>query len=99
MNFHVRFGTLLDQKTDPASLIARQILIDDSAARQDQRKLIIGNFIRRIVFNRVEPGFAVRVIKAIFKKTRRAGMIFSRTGPEDAVVLFDFLPGYSVVIR
>ena len=40
----------------------------------------------------------VGMIETIFKQARRARMIFRRAGPEDAVVLFDLLPRYAVVI-
>ncbi len=98
MNLDIRFRTLLDQKTDASRLIAGKILIDDASTGQDQRKLFIRNFLRRIVFNRMKLRFAVRMIKAIFKQTRRTRMIFGGTRPEDAVVLFDLLPGDAVVI-
>ena len=36
MNLDVRFGTLLDEKTDAPRLIAGKILVDDAPARQYQ---------------------------------------------------------------
>ena len=46
----------------------------------------------------MELRLAVRMVEALFKQTRRAGMIFSRARPEDAVVRFDLFPGNAVVI-
>src|SRR6185503_10521773 len=49
-------------------------------------------------FDRVKLRFAIRVVKALFKQTRRSGVIFGGTGPEDTVVLLDFFPRYAIVI-
>src|SRR6266568_5070231 len=98
MNFHVRFGALLDQEPNASRLIAGKILIDDTSAGENQRKLFIRNFVGRIVFNRVKLGLAVGMIKAIFKQTRRAWMIFSGTRPEDPIILFNSFPRNAVVV-
>src|SRR5262249_18703950 len=98
MDFHVRLRTLLDEKTDASRLIARQVLKDDPAAGQYQWKLIVRNFVGRIVFNRMEFRFAVGMIKTIFEESRCSRMIFRRTRPKDAVVLLDFFPGYAVIV-
>ena len=75
MNFDIRFGALLNEKTDSSGLIARKILINDSSGGKYQRKFFVRRFVRRIVFNGVKLGFFVRVKKfLVFKKTRRAGM-------------------------
>src|ERR1041384_1347424 len=99
MNFDIRFRTLLHEKTDASRLIAGKILINHASTRQYQRIFFVRNFLRWVVFNRVELRFAVRMIEAILKQSRCARVLFGGTGPEDAVVLFDFLPRYAVVIR
>src|SRR5262252_3900637 len=98
MNFDVRLGTLLNQKADASGLIARKVLIDNSSTRQDQRKFFIGNFVWWIEFDRVKLCLAVWMIEAIFEQTWGSRMIFSRTGPENSVVLFDLLPRHAIVI-
>src|SRR2546421_2886811 len=98
MDLDVRLGALLDQKTNAPRLIAGKILIDDSSAGENQRKLFIWNFIRTGIFNRVKLSFAVRMIEAIFKKSWCSRMIFSGTRPEDPIVLFNLFPGYTVVV-
>ena len=98
MDLDIRFRTLLHQKSNPSRLIAGKILIDDAATRQNQWKLFIRNFLRRAVFNRMKLRLTIGMIEAIFKQTRRTRMIFSWTRPEDAVLLFNLLPGDTVVI-
>src|SRR4029079_3308146 len=98
MDLDVRFGASLPQKTNASRLVPGKILIDHASTGQDQREFVIRNLVRRVVFNRMKLRLTVRMIEAIFKQTRCARMIFSWTGPEDAVVLFDLLPRYAVVI-
>src|SRR5215207_5075409 len=98
MHFDIRFGTLLHEKADASRLIARKILIDHAPARQYQWKFFIGNFFGRVELNRMKLRLTVGVIEAILKQTRRAWMIFGGARPEDAVVLFDLLPRYAVVV-
>src|SRR5689334_14655088 len=98
MDLDVRLRTLLDEKTDAPCLIAGKILLDHAAAREYQRKLFVGTFLRWVVLKRVETRLAVRMIKALFKQTRRSRMVLRWTRPEDAVVRFDLLPRHAVVI-
>src|SRR5262245_40182228 len=89
MSLDVRVRTLLDQESDTSWWIAGEILINDASARENQRELFIGNFLRRVVFERVKLCLAIRMIETFFEQSRRAWMIFSWTRPEDPVVLFD----------
>src|SRR2546425_1645578 len=98
MNLDVRLGTLLDEKSNPARLIAGQVLIDNASASQDQRKLSIWRFLWRLILNRVKLRFTVGMIETLIEQTRRTGMILRRTGPKDPVLLFDFLPRDAVVV-
>src|SRR5436190_11833734 len=99
MNFDIGFRALLDQESYATCLVAGEILIDNASARENQWKLFVGYFIGWVVFNRVKLRFAVGMVEAIFKQSRRAWMIFSRARPKDAVVLLNLFPCYSVVIR
>src|SRR5690348_12203661 len=98
MNFDIRLRTLLHEKTKASRLVAGKILVDDATAREYQRKFFIGHFVRRVVFDRMKFRFAVGMIKALFKQSRCARMIFTWTRPENPVVLFDLLPRDAVVI-
>src|SRR6185312_1485870 len=67
MNLDVWLRTLLYQKTNAPRLISRQVLIDHSAARQNQRILIVGNLLWRFVSHGMKSGPTIRMIKALFK--------------------------------
>src|ERR1044072_8618400 len=76
MNFNIWFRALFDEKSDAPSLVTRKILIDNPATGQNQREFIIGSFLRRLVLNRMEFGFAIRMIETLFKQSRCTRMIF-----------------------
>src|SRR5690349_4539394 len=99
MDLNIRFRTLLNEKTDAPCLIAGEILIDHAAAREYQREFLIRNFFWRVVFNRMELRFAIRMVEAFLEQSRRTWMLFGWTRPEDSVVPFDLLPTNSVIIR
>src|SRR5689334_16635084 len=98
MNLDVRLGTLFNQKPDAPRLITGKILINHATARQDQWKLVVRCFLRRLKLDRMKLRFSVGMIETLFKQTRRARMIFRRARPEDAVLLLDLLPRDAVVI-
>ena len=52
----------------------------------------------RLVLDCVKLRLAIRMIETVFEQARRARMIERRTGPKDAILLFDLLPCDSVVI-
>ena len=54
-----RLGILIDQRTDAARLRAGQVLADDAARRQDDRKLVVGVLGRRGVGRDDEARLAV----------------------------------------
>ena len=58
----------------------------------------IGYFLRRCILDRVKLRLSIRMIETLFKQTRRTRMIFRRARPEHSILLFNFLPGDTVVI-
>src|SRR4051812_19185324 len=98
MNLDVWLRALLDEEADAPRLVPREVLIDDSPARQYQRILFVGHFGGRVVIYGVEFGSPVRMVEAFLEESRRARVIFRGAGPEDAVLSLYLLVSDAVVV-
>ncbi len=101
MNFDAWLRIMIHERTDPPRLLTGKKLTYDPAGREDDRIVGIDLFGRGREARHVEPRLAVGEIKSpfalsdrvpgiLFEKPRRAGMLFSRTRPENPVLSLDF---------
>src|SRR6185503_13864250 len=99
MHLDARLRILVNERADPSSLRAGKELAHDAARCEHYWILFISVFCGRRVVSDVETRFSIREVKrplaarygvpaSFFEQSRRAGMVFARTGPEDPVLLF-----------
>src|SRR6266487_3986634 len=99
MDFHPGIGCSLIQKWSTPCLVAREIVIDDAASRQNQRILIVWLLSRWNVGDWMKTCLAIREAETLLVETRRARVILGGARPEDTVLLLDLLVGDSPIIR
>ena len=99
MKLEFRLGILLDERADAAGLRAGEVLADDPAGGQVDRKLVVHGVAALAPDQLHEARFAIRVKEAAaFEETRRAGVVERRARPEDALLTVDAVVGDAVVV-
>src|ERR1051326_1616452 len=109
MDLHARLRILIDERPDAPRLRAGEELADHAPGRQDHRVLLVDVLRRRPIRGGVEARLAVgkverpralrhRIPRARLEEARRAGMLFARARPADAVLRLDLFVRDAVVV-
>src|SRR4029079_19554468 len=99
VHFTAGFWCLRDQSANSSGLCSRQIVRDDASGGQDDWIVGVGLLGGGPPVHRLEVRLPVGMAEPVsFVQPRGAGMMFSRTGPEDPVLAIDSLPRDSVII-
>src|SRR5581483_38086 len=98
MDLHPGLGSLSIEEAQTTRLVAREIVVDNAPGRQAEGIIGTGLLCWRLILNWEHLRFAVGMTKTLGVEARCPWVIQRRTGPEDALLLVDLLPGYPVII-
>src|SRR5579864_8705090 len=99
MHLTQRLRILVHQSANSARLRSGEVVGDHAASSKNDGILTVHLFGCRLPLHRLKMGFAVRMIELIaFIKPGCAWMIGGGTGPANAVLAVNAVPGNAVVI-